>query len=157
MAGVLHSLDMWYLETAKKYMRYTDDDKHNVWIGKRHENLRIGKIWNAGRGGSRQASRTDRGVGHYISAVCVECTCSKAYMPARLCFGQLSVTGKVNRVQAPAHADVREAGGVSRCFFAITRYRRRFIFSLACESQWGKILPVQPSQCVSDIYERKTL
>jgi len=51
---------------------------------------------------SRQASRTNRGVGHHISAVCkrVEGTCGEAYMPARLCLDQLSITGKDSRVCA---------------------------------------------------------
>jgi len=48
---------------------------------------------------SRQTSRTDRGVGHHISTVCRRVQ-RGAYMLARLCFGQLSITGKNNRVCA---------------------------------------------------------
>lgn len=82
-------------------MQHTETDKYEVDRGKTRESAHSKNLERQPRV-SRQASRTDRGVGHHISAVCkrVEGTCGEAYMPARLCFGQLSITGKVSRVCA---------------------------------------------------------
>lgn len=89
---MLRCLDMYYLEIVHiEQIQHIDDDKYNTitWICEMRETAHSTKIWNAPRL-SRQAFRTDRGVGHHVSAVCEQCKEARAEPTCLLVYALVS-------------------------------------------------------------------